>query len=878
MEKLALFDDDDEPAEEAGGSSDHISINKNYASRYDNWRQLEEMQKIKRSEAPEWTKNDEESFLRTLGALKSKDASIYDEKRRFFADEQAAQNGESSKNGKKAEKKMTAVISMKAMVTISLHKNRVIMKSRKRSGKVFKKALHGDDSDGDEELLVRRQKSDKEKKSEEDDFYEWLKERGDEPGSMKPKELQRLKVAWNDENIDEDEKFLRDYILNKDYEPTENEENPTYEEIVELEEDEKDMDRQRNFEIKYNFRFENPDQDFLKSFPRTVSESLRKDDSKRKEKRKERNERKKEEKEEKKKELKHLKKMKRSQIEEKLARLSKAAGCDIPLSIDELQADFDPKEFDKKMQAIFNDEYYGKEEDFKEDDNEKPVFSDDDAVLDSDYEDFDDVDVTKLKKNPEDVAEESGEEEEDDEKPGNSAGRAIKAAENALHRDGKDNRRKRKRNALKDALRREKPLFDPREKTFEEYFNEYFALDYEDVIGDQVTKFKYRDVVPNDFGLTADEILEADERQLNAWASLRKVTAYRTQQEEAFDLTAYRKKSLDSARKKKLFNTDFGGKRSKKKTEEVDGEKEETVELEEKKKKKKKRRVKKKTNGEAVVGREEKPEEKVAEKEEKTAVEPEPKVAENGQKAKKKRKRPAKAGVKLDKRAKMEKTLSSNLGQGMTEARVKAYGLNPNRLSKGLRYNKKNLDFFPLLSMGGVMSYFRGLFGAREMRILILGLDGAGKTTILYRLQVGEIVTTIPTIGFNVEQVEYKNLKFQVWDLGGQTSIRPYWRCYYANTDAIIYVVDSADRDRVGISKQELVSMLQEDELQGAVLAVLANKQDIPGCLTETEVYKALGLEALRNRTIQIFKTSASKGEGLDAAMDWLANQLQQRK
>lgn len=73
---------------------------------------------------------------------------------------------------------------------------------------------------------------------------------------------------------------------------------------------------------------------------------------------------------------------------------------------------------------------------------------------------------------------------------------------------------------------------------------------------------------------------------------------------------------------------------------------------------------------------------------------------------------------------------------------------------------------------GGLFSYFRGLLGAREMRILILGLDGAGKTTILYKLQVGEVVTTIPTIGFNVEQVTYKNLKFQVWDLGGQTSIR----------------------------------------------------------------------------------------------------------
>lgn len=181
-------------------------------------------------------------------------------------------------------------------------------------------------------------------------------------------------------------------------------------------------------------------------------------------------------------------------------------------------------------------------------------------------------------------------------------------------------------------------------------------------------------------------------------------------------------------------------------------------------------------------------------------------------------------------------------------------------------------------SMGGLFSYFRGLLGNREMRILILGLDGAGKTTILYRLQVGEVVTTIPTIGFNVEQVTYKNLKFQVWDLGGQTSIRPYWRCYYSNTDAIIYVVDSADKDRIGISKDELLYMLREDELASAILVVLANKQDMEGCMSVTEVHQALGLEALKNRTFQIFKTSATKGEGLDQAMDWLANALQSRK
>jgi len=181
--------------------------------------------------------------------------------------------------------------------------------------------------------------------------------------------------------------------------------------------------------------------------------------------------------------------------------------------------------------------------------------------------------------------------------------------------------------------------------------------------------------------------------------------------------------------------------------------------------------------------------------------------------------------------------------------------------------------------MGSLFSrLFSGLFGSKETRILILGLDGAGKTTILYRLQVGEVVTTIPTIGFNVETVTYKNLKFQVWDLGGQTSIRPYWRCYYANTDAVIYVIDSQDRERIGISKQELISMLDEEELRKAVLVVLANKQDMEGAMSATDVSNALGLSALKSRSWSIFKTSAIKGEGLDEAMDWLVNALKTKQ
>merc|ERR1739846_31049 len=119
-------------------------------------------------------------------------------------------------------------------------------------------------------------------------------------------------------------------------------------------------------------------------------------------------------------------------------------------------------------------------------------------------------------------------------------------------------------------------------------------------------------------------------------------------------------------------------------------------------------------------------------------------------------------------------------------------------------------------------SLFKQLFGMKDMRILMVGLDAAGKTTILYKLKLGEIVTTIPTIGFNVETVEYKNISFTVWDVGGQDKIRPLWRHYFQNTQGLIFVVDSNDRERIGEARDELMRMLAEDELREAVLLILS--------------------------------------------------------
>ena len=153
---------------------------------------------------------------------------------------------------------------------------------------------------------------------------------------------------------------------------------------------------------------------------------------------------------------------------------------------------------------------------------------------------------------------------------------------------------------------------------------------------------------------------------------------------------------------------------------------------------------------------------------------------------------------------------------------------------------------------------FAGLIGKKDVRILMVGLDAAGKTTILYKLKLGEIVTTIPTIGFNVETVEYKNISFTVWDVGGQDKIRPLWRHYYQNTQGVIFVVDSNDRDRVGEARDELHRMLNEDELREAMLLVFANKQDLPNAMNAAEITDKLGLHSLRQRGWYIQSTCAT--------------------
>merc|ERR1712038_889711 len=251
----------------------------------------------------------------------------------------------------------------------------------------FKNAFHSqedeDDSDG---LLTRRKKTLEETKQEEEDYKQWLAgQKNDVEDDSLKKKMSGLREYWNESQLDEGEKFLKDYILNKRYLDQDNDEYvPSYDEIVhdsdeDLSEDERNVEKQEEFEHKFNFRFEEPDEEFIKRYPRTVKDSLRREDDKRKKKRKEVEERKKHEKEQKKEEIKMLKNMKKKEIMQKLEQLKKITGNEeMDLNEEDIEGDFDPEKYDQKMAEIFKnyDVNVG-------DDEEKPTFSD----LDEEYED-----------------------------------------------------------------------------------------------------------------------------------------------------------------------------------------------------------------------------------------------------------------------------------------------------------------------------------------------------------------------------------------------------------------------------------------------------------------------------------------------------------
>ncbi|DBB06798.1 TPA: ADP-ribosylation factor-like protein 2 [Trebouxia sp. C0006] len=120
----------------------------------------------------------------------------------------------------------------------------------------------------------------------------------------------------------------------------------------------------------------------------------------------------------------------------------------------------------------------------------------------------------------------------------------------------------------------------------------------------------------------------------------------------------------------------------------------------------------------------------------------------------------------------------------------------------------------------------------KEMRLLMVGLDNAGKTTIVKRLNNEDITTISPTLGFNIKTMQFNGYRLNIWDVGGQKTLRSYWRNYYEQTDALIWVVDTTDLHRLEDCRSELHNLLKEERLTGATLLIFANKQDLAGSLT----------------------------------------------
>jgi ADP-ribosylation factor-like protein 3 len=162
----------------------------------------------------------------------------------------------------------------------------------------------------------------------------------------------------------------------------------------------------------------------------------------------------------------------------------------------------------------------------------------------------------------------------------------------------------------------------------------------------------------------------------------------------------------------------------------------------------------------------------------------------------------------------------------------------------------------------------------KQARILILGLDNAGKTTILRKLSDEDITTTTPTQGFNIKSILHNGFKLNVWDIGGQKTIRPYWRNYYENTEALIYVVDAADRKRVDEAGYELNEILGEDKLATVPLLVFANKSDLLQAQSADDIAESLSLFNIKDRPWQIQACSAKDGTGLEEGLRWVVKQV----
>lgn len=465
----------------------------------------------------------DKEFFKTLAYLKNKDPKKYTNIPKFFENSKTVE--ETVRDKQKTKSKSISIKDYERKLLLEKNglyedeeennlnvdyraESPTYVEEQEKLREDFKRVLHDssesetEEADGWGKIFKKRSKTKEEEEKEENDYLKWLAGQNDDIGEDAAK-LKPLKEYWNNKKLAKDEMFLKDYLLNKRYLGRDGV--PTYDEIVGgISEDDEEFDKQEEFEYQYNFRYEEPDTDFTKRYPRVIGDTVRVEEaSKRKEKRQERKERKDKEKELKKKELEELKAIKRLEILDKIQKLKEIAGKeDVPFNEDELESEFDPAEHDKRMKNIFSDDYY-----LIDEGDEKPEFPElDDELGIEDWDNFDkekelaDLDLDKNAAHCED-------DEFNMDADYDPEAEKLNLQDQLIENSRSRKKRRKRVSKFAEVLSKEKPIFDPEdEKTYGEYIDEYYKMDYEDIIGDTPCRFKYVETVPNDFGLTFEEV------------------------------------------------------------------------------------------------------------------------------------------------------------------------------------------------------------------------------------------------------------------------------------------------------------------------------------------------------------------------------------
>ena len=177
--------------------------------------------------------------------------------------------------------------------------------------------------------------------------------------------------------------------------------------------------------------------------------------------------------------------------------------------------------------------------------------------------------------------------------------------------------------------------------------------------------------------------------------------------------------------------------------------------------------------------------------------------------------------------------------------------------------------------MGAYWSSVRRAVGwTKEIQVILVGLDNAGKTSVLYRMQLGQVLSTMPTIGFSNERLTYGDMKIHALDIGGQTTLRQFWNSYYKHTDVVLFVVDGTDTDRMATCRNELMQLVSDPALANSTIAILVNKCDAAHYQPIQETKQMLSVGTIKQKHCRVFETSALTGDGLSGVLDWITERM----